>query len=90
MTCSSRAAATSARTGTTVQHVTVSIDVLVADTDARAREPALPEVWAMVRARRTGSSSLPSAPRRRPARERCHHERAARTGSDAALAALLT
>jgi luciferase family oxidoreductase group 1 len=34
--------------------VTVSVDVLVADTDAEARELALPEVWAMVRARRTG------------------------------------
>jgi alkanesulfonate monooxygenase SsuD/methylene tetrahydromethanopterin reductase-like flavin-dependent oxidoreductase (luciferase family) len=28
--------------------------VLVADTDAEARELALPEVWAMVRSRRTG------------------------------------
>ncbi len=35
-------------------HVTVSLDVLVADTDAEARELALPEVWAMVRSRRTG------------------------------------
>lgn len=35
-------------------HITVSIDVLVADTDAEARELALPEVWAMVRSRRTG------------------------------------
>jgi luciferase family oxidoreductase group 1 len=35
-------------------YVTVSIDVLVADTDAEARELALPEVWAMVRSRRTG------------------------------------
>ena len=35
-------------------HVTVSIDVLVADTDAEARELALSEVWAMVRSRRTG------------------------------------
>jgi luciferase family oxidoreductase group 1 len=35
-------------------HVTVSLDVLIADTDAEARELALPEVWAMVRARRTG------------------------------------
>ncbi|TFV66949.1 UNVERIFIED_ORG: MsnO8 family LLM class oxidoreductase [Bacillus sp. AZ43] len=35
-------------------HVTVSLDVLVADTDADARELALPEVWAMVRSRRTG------------------------------------
>jgi luciferase family oxidoreductase group 1 len=34
--------------------VTVSLDVLVADTDAEARELALPEVWAMVRSRRTG------------------------------------
>jgi len=34
--------------------VTVSIDVLVADTDAEACELALPEVWAMVRSRRTG------------------------------------
>jgi luciferase family oxidoreductase group 1 len=35
-------------------YVTVSIDVLVADTDAEARELALSEVWAMVRSRRTG------------------------------------
>ncbi|MDP5181621.1 MsnO8 family LLM class oxidoreductase [Blastococcus sp. BMG 814] len=35
-------------------HVTVSLDVLVADTDDEARELALPEVWAMVRSRRTG------------------------------------
>jgi luciferase family oxidoreductase group 1 len=35
-------------------YVIVSIDVLVADTDAEARELALPEVWAMVRSRRTG------------------------------------
>jgi luciferase family oxidoreductase group 1 len=35
-------------------YVTVSIDVLVADTDTEARELALPEVWAMVRSRRTG------------------------------------
>jgi luciferase family oxidoreductase group 1 len=36
-------------------HVTVALDVLVADTDAEARELALPEVWAMVRSRRTGT-----------------------------------
>jgi luciferase family oxidoreductase group 1 len=35
-------------------HVTVSLDVLVADTDAEARELGLPEVWAMVHSRRTG------------------------------------
>lgn len=35
-------------------HVTVSLDVLVADTDAEARELALPEVWAMAQSRRTG------------------------------------
>jgi luciferase family oxidoreductase group 1 len=35
-------------------YVTVSVDVLVADTDAEARELALSEVWAMVRSRRTG------------------------------------
>ena len=35
-------------------YVTVSIDVLVADTDAEARELALPDVWAMVRSQRTG------------------------------------
>ncbi|MGY1722097.1 MsnO8 family LLM class oxidoreductase [Blastococcus sp. SYSU DS0533] len=35
-------------------HVTVSLDVLVADTDEEARELALPEVWAMARSRRTG------------------------------------
>ncbi|MBD0323260.1 MAG: MsnO8 family LLM class oxidoreductase [Aldersonia sp.] len=36
-------------------HVTVSLDILVADTDDEARELALPEVWAMVRSRRTGA-----------------------------------
>lgn len=35
-------------------HVIVSLDVLVADRDGEARELALPEVWAMVRSRRTG------------------------------------
>lgn len=35
-------------------HVTVSLDVLVADTDDEARELTLPEVWAMVRSRRIG------------------------------------
>src|SRR3954467_8777281 len=35
-------------------YVIVSLDVLVADTDAEARELALPEVWAMVRSRRPG------------------------------------
>ncbi|WP_110240445.1 MsnO8 family LLM class oxidoreductase [Nocardioides gilvus] len=35
-------------------HVTVSLDVLVADTDAEARDLALPEVWAMAQSRRTG------------------------------------
>ncbi|WP_435742277.1 LLM class flavin-dependent oxidoreductase [Nocardioides sp. SYSU DS0663] len=35
-------------------HVIVSLDVLVADTDEEARDLALPEVWAMVRSRRTG------------------------------------
>lgn len=35
--------------------VTVSTDVLVADTDREARDLALPEVWAMVRSRRTGT-----------------------------------
>jgi luciferase family oxidoreductase group 1 len=35
-------------------YVTVSMDVLVADTDTEARELALSEVWAMVRSRRTG------------------------------------
>ena len=35
-------------------YVSVSVDVLVADTDTDARELALPEVWAMVRSRRTG------------------------------------
>ncbi|HJF48918.1 MAG TPA: LLM class flavin-dependent oxidoreductase, partial [Brachybacterium paraconglomeratum] len=36
-------------------HVMVSMDLLVADTDAEARELALPEVWAMVRSRETGA-----------------------------------
>ncbi|GAA1490083.1 MsnO8 family LLM class oxidoreductase [Brachybacterium sacelli] len=34
--------------------VVLSADVLVADTDAEARELALPEVWAIVRSRETG------------------------------------
>ncbi|MGW2093612.1 LLM class flavin-dependent oxidoreductase [Promicromonospora sukumoe] len=34
--------------------VTASMDVLVADTDADARELALPEAWAMARSRQTG------------------------------------
>ncbi|MEU0316482.1 LLM class flavin-dependent oxidoreductase [Nocardioides sp. NPDC006273] len=34
--------------------VTVSADVLVADTDAEAAELALPEAWAMARSRQTG------------------------------------
>src|SRR5690606_29097243 len=36
-------------------HVMLSADVLVADTDADARELALPEAWALVRSRRTGA-----------------------------------
>lgn len=36
-------------------YVTVAVDVLVADTDAEARDLALPEVWAMAQSRRTGS-----------------------------------
>jgi alkanesulfonate monooxygenase SsuD/methylene tetrahydromethanopterin reductase-like flavin-dependent oxidoreductase (luciferase family) len=35
-------------------HVTVAVDVLVADTDAEARDLALPEVWSTVQSRRTG------------------------------------
>jgi luciferase family oxidoreductase group 1 len=35
--------------------VILSADVLIADTDAEARELALPEVWAMVRSRETGA-----------------------------------
>ncbi|MGY5764093.1 MsnO8 family LLM class oxidoreductase [Brachybacterium sp. DNPG3] len=38
-----------------VPHVMLSIDLLVADTDAEARELALPEVWAMVSSRMTGA-----------------------------------
>ncbi|MBE7324207.1 MsnO8 family LLM class oxidoreductase [Nocardioides sp. Y6] len=34
--------------------VTVSLDVLIADTNAEARDLALPEVWAMAQSRRTG------------------------------------
>lgn len=34
--------------------VTVSLDLLVADTDDEARDLALPEVWAMAQSRRTG------------------------------------
>lgn len=36
-------------------HVMVSMDLLLADTDAEARELALSEVWAMVRSRVTGA-----------------------------------
>ena len=32
----------------------ISVDVLVADTDAEAAELALPEAWAMARSRQTG------------------------------------
>nr|WP_302477541.1 LLM class flavin-dependent oxidoreductase [Aeromicrobium stalagmiti] len=35
-------------------HVTISLDVTVADDDATARELALPEAWAMARSRQTG------------------------------------
>lgn len=35
-------------------HVTISLDVTVADDDATARELALPEAWAMARSRREG------------------------------------
>ncbi|MBK0332529.1 MsnO8 family LLM class oxidoreductase [Brachybacterium sp. MASK1Z-5] len=38
-----------------VPHVMLSMDLLVAGTDAEARELALPEVWAMVRSRETGA-----------------------------------
>ncbi|PWH07633.1 LLM class flavin-dependent oxidoreductase [Brachybacterium endophyticum] len=38
-----------------VPHLMVSMDLLVADTDAAAQELALPEVWAMVRAREAGA-----------------------------------
>lgn len=34
--------------------VLISVDALIADTDAEAREIALPEVWAMARSRTTG------------------------------------
>lgn len=44
--------------------VTVSTDVLVADTDADARELALPEAWAMARSRQTASSARWSPSRR--------------------------
>ncbi|MDN5820491.1 MAG: MsnO8 family LLM class oxidoreductase [Brachybacterium sp.] len=40
--------------GSTAQ-VIVSVDALIADTDAEARELSLPEVWAMVRSRSTGA-----------------------------------
>lgn len=35
-------------------YVVAAVDLLVADTDAQARELALPEVWAMAESRRTG------------------------------------
>lgn len=42
--------------------VTISLDVLVADDDATARELALPEVWAMARSRQTGEFPPLEAP----------------------------
>src|SRR5699024_9420982 len=39
--------------GSTPQ-VIISLDILIADTDAEARELALPEAWAMARSRSTG------------------------------------
>ena len=38
-------------------HVTISLDVTVADTDEAARDLALPEAWAMAKSRRTGEFS---------------------------------
>ena len=38
--------------------VTISVDVLVADTDEEAGELALPEAWAMARSRQTGEFGL--------------------------------
>ena len=40
--------------GASAPRVTISLDVLVADDDATARELALPEAWAMARSRQTG------------------------------------
>ena len=61
-------------------HVMLSLDLLVADTDAEARELALSEVWAMVSSRMTGAFPPledPAAIRDRdlPERERARLER---------------
>lgn len=73
--------------------VMLALDLLVADTDAEARELALPEVWAMVRSRETGAfPPLESAEvihaRVLSARERARIERglaASWAGSEATL-----
>jgi luciferase family oxidoreductase group 1 len=43
--------------------VTISLDVTVADTDAEARDLALPEAWAMARSRQTGEFPPLEAPK---------------------------
>ena len=56
-------------------HVMLSMDLLVADTDAEARELALPEVWAMVRSRVTGAFPPLEAPAAIQVRDLSAHER---------------
>ncbi|KQT93471.1 hypothetical protein ASG49_00105 [Marmoricola sp. Leaf446] len=54
--------------GDSAAHVTISLDVLVADDDSSARRLALPEAWAMARSRQTGG--VPAAGARRGRRGR--------------------
>ncbi|AXK44363.1 MsnO8 family LLM class oxidoreductase [Brachybacterium saurashtrense] len=56
-------------------HVTLSMDLLVADTDAEARELALSEVWAMVRSRETGAFPALEDPARLRERDLTARER---------------
>jgi len=56
-------------------HVMVSMDLLLADTDAEARELALSEVWAMVRSRETGAFPPLESPARIREQELSSRER---------------
>jgi luciferase family oxidoreductase group 1 len=70
-----------------VPRVTISLDVLVADTDSDARELALPEVWAMVRSWRTGTfEALEPVARIRALRWDEQDRRRVEAGLDAAVA----
>ena len=67
--------------------IIVSVDALIADTDAEARELALPEVWAMVRSRSTGEFGvLEPAARIREAELKDREVRRLEQGLDAAVA----